>query len=88
MDNTQEMYLRSKYKYLLKSISNNVNRGISVLTPAEEKKRLKELKKLEMQKLCQPGKNAEKKGQFKGPVEEVVNNVTPIGEKKGKLLNN
>jgi hypothetical protein len=37
-----------------------------------------------MQKLCQPGKNAEKKGQFKGPVEEVVVNSTPIGQKKGK----
>lgn len=86
MENTQEMYLRSKYKYLVKSFTNNANRGTSILTPAEEKKRLKELKKLEMEKLCKPGEKALKKTQFKGTTEEAVKNTTPLGEKKGIIL--
>ena len=82
MEYTKEMYLRSKYKYLLKSFA---SRGNSVLTPADEKKRLKELKKIEMEKLCKPGDKAIKKAQFKGNTGEELKNITPLGEKKGNM---
>ena len=83
MEYTKEMYLRSKYKYLIKSFS---NRAKSILTPAEEKSRLKELKRIEMERLCKPGEKARKKQEFTGRDEEEIKNfiITKEGEKKGK----
>ena len=53
---------------------------------SRETKKLKELKKIEMEKMCKPGEKAIKKTQFKGNTGEDFKLTTPIGEKKGNFL--